>query len=211
MSTKRKPTLPDVQFVVMKLADLRPAAYNPRTISDDAMAGLEASITRFGLVQCPVFNRRSGTLVGGHQRVKVLEKAGMTETMTAVVDVDETSEKALNLTLNNPAIAGEFNERLADLLGIIQAEDEKLFGELRLDVLLPAEPDKPEDEWQGMPEFEQEDQGPWKTVHVHFRGKEDLDAFAALVGQAMTEKTKFVWYPKAEIGVYRDKGYVDEP
>jgi len=139
MSTKRKPTLPDVQFVVMRIADLRPAAYNPRTISDDAMAGLEASITRFGLVQCPVFNRRSGTLIGGHQRVKVLEKQGVTETMTAVVDVDETGEKALNLSLNNPAIAGEFNERLADLLGIIQAEDEKLFGELRLDVLLPAE------------------------------------------------------------------------
>ena len=125
-----------VRFEEKSLGDLKPAVYNPRTISEGAMAGLEASISRFGLVQCPVWNERSGTLVGGHQRLKVLEKQGILRTTVAVVDLDPVEEKALNLTLNNQHIAGEFDERLADLLGIIQAENEKLFEELKLDTLL---------------------------------------------------------------------------
>ena len=56
----------------MKVADLTGAPYNPRTISDEAMKGLSASIERFGLVQPIVWNRRTERVVGGHQRLKVL-------------------------------------------------------------------------------------------------------------------------------------------
>ena len=56
----------------MKLADLKPAKYNPRKIDDAAMAGLEQSMTRFGVVEPIIFNARSGVVVGGHQRLKVL-------------------------------------------------------------------------------------------------------------------------------------------
>ena len=57
----------------MPIADLKPAPYNPRRIEATAVAGLRASIERFGNVQPIVWNRRSGYVVGGHQRLKVLE------------------------------------------------------------------------------------------------------------------------------------------
>ena len=60
----------------MRLADLTPAEYNPRTISAEAMAGLSASMERFGLVQPIIWNRRTERVVGGHQRLKVLEGLG---------------------------------------------------------------------------------------------------------------------------------------
>ncbi len=123
----------------MKVADLTPASYNPRKISDGAMKGLTASVERFGLVQPIVWNRRTERVVGGHQRLKVLVAEGIEETDVIVVDLPESEEKALNLALNNPSIAGEFTDDLDSLLAEVQADLPELFADLRLDEL-----------WQGV-------------------------------------------------------------
>ncbi len=51
-------------------------------------------------------------------------------------------------------------------------------------------------EWQGMPEFVQEDAQPFQSVIVHFETKEDRDNFALLIDQRITYKTKSLWVPK---------------
>ena len=66
------------------------------------------------------------------------------------------------------------------------------------------------EEWRDMPEFMQEDRTPWKSMPVHFKSKEDLIAFAKLVGQPITPETRSVWYPKAEIGQMSNKRFTDE-
>jgi hypothetical protein len=76
----------------MKVKDFVPASYNPRTISDRAMEGLRNSIERFGIVQSVVWNKRTGRVVGGHQRLKILVEKGEEETDVAVVDVDESED-----------------------------------------------------------------------------------------------------------------------
>lgn len=98
------------------IASLEPAAYNPRTITPKALAGLGESLKRFGLVQPVVWNRRTGRVVGGHQRLKALAAAGETETDVAVVDLPEDEERALNVTLNSPAISGEFTPEALPIL-----------------------------------------------------------------------------------------------
>ena len=50
--------------------------------------------------------------------------------------------------------------------------------------------------WQGMPEFEQEELKAAGTVKVHFQTDGDRQAFAELVGQEVTDKTKFIWFPE---------------
>lgn len=117
------------------VADLRPADYNPRKISADALSGLEASIERFGLVEPIVWNTRTGNVVGGHQRLKVLIKKGAETTDVIVVDLPESEEKALNVVLNNPAITGEFTDDLQIILQDIQLELGDAFGLLKLDAL----------------------------------------------------------------------------
>jgi DNA modification methylase len=125
--------------VRMKVADLNPARYNPRRISSSAMAGLEVSIETFGLVQPPVYNKRSGTLVGGHQRLKKLRAAKVQEVDVVVVDLDEDQEHALNVALNNPNIAGVFTDRLQQLLEQIRSRSGDLYDRLRFDTLVDPE------------------------------------------------------------------------
>ncbi len=96
------------QMKMMAIADLRPALYNPRKISPQALTGLRESVRRFGLVQPIIVNQRTGYVVGGAQRLKVLQAEGVTETPVVVIDLPEAEEKALNLSLNNPLLQGYF-------------------------------------------------------------------------------------------------------
>ena len=61
-------------------------------------------------------------------------------------------------------------------------------------------PDHWTEHWKGMPDYKQDDNGPWKTVRIHFRNEEDYNEFAKLTGNThLTKKTKSAWYPKLEI------------
>lgn len=100
------------------LSSLSPAAYNPRRDlqpGDAAYEKLARSMEKFGCVEPVVWNQRTGHVVGGHQRLKVLAASGARELDVSVVDLSEEDEKALNLALNK--IGGEWDgESLAALL-----------------------------------------------------------------------------------------------
>jgi len=55
-----------------------------------------------------------------------------------------------------------------------------------------------EEEWQGMPEFVQEDLSSYRMIMVHFGSEEAVDSFAKLVDQTITPRTKSIWYPKVD-------------
>jgi hypothetical protein len=63
-------------------------------------------------------------------------------------------------------------------------------------------------EWQDMPEFEREDNMPFQKISVNFKTREDVKAFAALIGQRLTFDTDTIWFPaktKIETGVWIDE------
>lgn len=101
-----------------KITDLKPAPYNPRLDlqpGDPDYEKLKRSIQEFGLVEPIVFNERTGYVVGGHQRLKVLQDLGWSEVPVSVVDLDPEKEKALNVALNK--IEGDWdNFKLKELL-----------------------------------------------------------------------------------------------
>ena len=103
----------------MKLSDLRPAEYNPRVKLNPGMAEyekLKQSILEFGFVDPPIFNKNTGNLVGGHQRVTVAKELGLfDEIEVSVVDLPLDKEKALSIALNK--ISGNWDEdKLTELL-----------------------------------------------------------------------------------------------
>lgn len=57
----------------IKVKDLKPAAYNPRKITDAQLARLKKSLEEFGDLSGIVFNTRTQTMVSGHQRVKNID------------------------------------------------------------------------------------------------------------------------------------------
>lgn len=70
-----------------------------------------------------------------------------------------------------------------------------------------------EEYWRGMPEFTQENLAPRHSIRVDFARREDVDAFARLVGQTITphgKRTRSVWFPEAEIGRFAGKAYVTD-
>lgn len=82
---------------VMRLADIKPAEYNPRvrlTEVDHEYKALKASIDEFGLVVPLIVNERTGTLVSGHQRLNVMLSEGVEETEVVIVDIEPDSEAA---------------------------------------------------------------------------------------------------------------------
>lgn len=121
---------------MIPIAQIKPAPYNPRKIDDAALAGLTKSLERFGYVEPIIWNQRTGFVVGGHQRLKILRAKKIKEIPVTVVDLDDTEEKALNVALNSAYISGEFTGDLQGLLAEIKGKDHLLFSELRLDALL---------------------------------------------------------------------------
>ena len=102
----------------LPLEKLNPAKYNPRKDlkpGDPEYEKLKKSMETFGYVEPIVWNKRTGHIVGGHQRFKVLKHQGHTEIECVVVDLDEQQEKALNIALNK--VSGEWDlPKLADLI-----------------------------------------------------------------------------------------------
>ena len=118
----------------MKIGTLKPAGYNPRIITDRELELLKKSLYEFGDLSGIVFNRQTGNLVGGHQRIKCLPedaeiKSKKLKTMsrtgtiaqgTITIDGEDYAyrevdwplerEKAANLAANKHG--GDFDEAL---------------------------------------------------------------------------------------------------
>lgn len=93
-------------------SDIKNAPYNPRIMDEKSKKRLKENIAKHGLVAALTWNKRTGNLVGGHQRLEQLDSLEKTkdyELTVCVVDVDEREEAALNVQLNNPSMQGEWD------------------------------------------------------------------------------------------------------
>lgn len=181
---------------VMKLADIKPAEYNPRvrlTEVDHEYKALKASIEEFGLVVPLIVNERTGTLVSGHQRLNVMLAEGVEETEVVIVDMEPEKEKALCIALNKISgqwdygaladILEELRDSPVDILATGFSDDEiaDLLGELQDEIGDGEKPDvesvgKKEDTKDGVPCMVGEytfriPNGPYKDMMADVREK----------------------------------------
>jgi hypothetical protein len=118
----------------VKIGDLRAAEWNPRTINDESARTLSESIREFGDLSGIVVNA-DGTLISGHQRVKVLTDEHGPDLVISggfltlpngnlirvrEVDWDETRAKAAAIVANNQAAQGKFTLSVFDLIDEIE-------------------------------------------------------------------------------------------
>lgn len=97
---------------------LNAAPYNPRKDlqpGDPEYQKIARSIEKYGCVEPIIWNEKTGNVIGGHQRLKVLAATGAVEVDVSVVQLSLEDEKALNLALNK--ISGQWdNEKLSAVL-----------------------------------------------------------------------------------------------
>lgn len=142
-----------MKFVKKKIANLIPADYNPRKglkPGDPDYEKLKHSMKEFGYVDPIIWNQQTGRVVGGHQRLKILQDEGLKEAECVVVNLDEEKEKALNIALNK--ISGDWDkDKLALLMTDLQASDLDIsltgFDEDEISDLLATEDDTHDDDF----------------------------------------------------------------
>ncbi|WP_238807732.1 ParB N-terminal domain-containing protein [Paenibacillus sp. EKM212P] len=108
---------------IIPIGQINAAAYNPRVDlqpGDVEYEKLKQSIETFGYIDPIIWNERTGNMVGGHQRYKIMvNELGHTDLAVSVVDLDDQQERLLNLALNK--VSGRWDdEALYRLLDDLQ-------------------------------------------------------------------------------------------
>lgn len=76
----------------IKMSKLNPAKYNPRKDlkpEDAEYKKLKRNMSEFGYVEPIVWNKRTGNIISGHQRYKILKDLNYKDAECVVVDLDD--------------------------------------------------------------------------------------------------------------------------
>lgn len=181
-----------------KLGDLIPWERNPRYIKNAAAERLVESHDDFGQVETIAIGPNN-ELYNGHQRLSVWAgEYGLDFEVDVRVSnrvLTEKEREKLTVFLHKGAI-GDFD--MDELANSFDMDELLTWGFNDRELGINTEPDDVDELWKGMPEFEQEEQKPYHTIKVHFASDEDIEAFATLVGQTVTNKSTHIWFPKLE-------------
>jgi len=117
---------------------LRPAEYNPRSWSKEAISQLKESIKKYGLVDPLLANSapsRKNVLIGGHFRLAIAKELGIKEVPVVYVCIqDIEKEKELNIRLNknlgdwNWELLANFGEDFLSDIGFSSEDLDEIFG-----------------------------------------------------------------------------------
>lgn len=192
-------------------SDIKNAAYNPRIMDKEAKKRLKDGLKKHGLVSAITWNKRTGNLVGGHQRLEQLDSLEKDKNYSldvCVVDVDEKEEALLNIQLNNPSMQGEWDlDKLGDMvqdfdinfddMGFTQLDVDFMFdGDERFTELFEKEEVKETKETleqikearaQGKERLEDRNNINWYSILV-FENEKDREEFYKLISVPVCEE-----------------------
>jgi len=147
------------KLIIKKINELVPAKYNPRKISSDSLGRLTKSLSELGNLQPITWNAKSGSIIGGHQRLKCYEALGKDKIEVWAVWLNDRQEKAANIALNK--LSGEFD--MAQLKDILEELDT---GDIDLDITGFGADEMAELMEQTPPEKEKEELGGGKNCQT---------------------------------------------
>jgi len=202
-----------MKIVKRKIADLKFAEYNPRRLTESQAQELRRSLEKFGCVDPVIINvnpERKNVIIGGHQRCRTWAEMGHKDIDCVETHLTYEEERELNIRLNRNT--GEFDVALLEkffkfdeLVGWGFEAFELPFRELAEEL----EKVDAEKEWKdaGMPTFDHQNLSPVRQIIVSFSDDKAVQAFAALTGNTITNKTRSVWYPPQPYSPEADKFY----
>ena len=110
-----------MKITKVKISELKQAEYNPRRMTNKQYEDLKNSLEKFGLVD-PIIINSDNTVIGGHQRLKIVRELGGSEVPAVRVNLSKEDERELNIRLNKNT--GEFDlDILANNFGVDELKD----------------------------------------------------------------------------------------
>ena len=210
-----------------KIGDYTPDAHNANKGSERGQYMIDTSVESVGLARS-IVAANDDTIPAGNKTLQAALDAGIEDVIevetdgNALVVVKRTdwatvdSEKARQYAyLDNRAselgLQWDAEQVLRDL--DVGVDLSGMFHDWELDKVLGKLQDgefDPMAEWDGMPEFEQEDNMPFRTIRIHFNCQDDVDQFSKLVAQKFTEKTKYIYFPELKRDEMLKRAVIDE-
>ena len=197
-----------------KISELIPDHANANKGTERGRYALEASLRQYGAGRSILLDK-NGRIIAGNKTAEVAADVGLDDVLVVQTDGKQiVAVQRTDLDIDSPEGRGlayadnrvgelslewDAEQVLADLNAGMDLSG--LFFDFEIDKILgrEGEPLDPNAEWQGMPEFHQEDVfGAVATVKVHFASEQALTEFSKLVGQTVNKESKFIWYPKQE-------------
>lgn len=197
------PELKDLSHIPIN--SLEPFQGDLKELSKREYAKLKKSLLDNGIIVPFFVWKETGKILDGHQRERVLINEGwLMDVPVIYISADNEQDAKQKLLVISSQYGRVTQEGWDDFT--FDLDDEWIKQTVNFDALPlvfrtwgegEGEND-PYAEWQGMPEFEQEDKTSFRSIHVHFKNQEDVDRFAERIGQKFTDKTRAIWYPQIE-------------
>jgi len=197
----------------IEISKLHADPANVRKHSDKNIKAIEASLARFGQ-QKPIVVDKNNVVRAGNGTLQAAINLGWDKIWISKSKLSPSELTAYAIADNRTAELAEWDmEALGLQLAELEVDLSDIgFDEIDMTALGFDDENKstktdPESEWEGMPEFNQQDAGPIKKLVINFKTEEDLNDFANLVKQSITMKTKSIWHPEEPKDSAIDKVY----
>ena len=193
------------------VADFMPDEANANLGTPRGMAMLEESLRKYGAGRSVVLDKE-GRIIAGNKTFEKAGELGINEVL--VIKTDGTKLVAvqrMDLDLAKDPRARELafaDNRVGEV--DLQWDVEQLVEDAARDdidlsafffdweieqLTIPDDEEQPDGEYGGLLPPNAESAMAKRTIFVHFETEDEVPAFAELLGQEITDKTKYVWYP----------------
>ena len=212
---------PATEVKLINTDKLVPYARNSRVHGEQQVAQIAASIQEWGFT-VPILIDEENTLIAGHGRLLAAQKLELDKVPVMVAKGwSDAQRRAYVIADNKLTENSTWDEELLKV-EIKQLEMDQFdistlgFGiDEMADLFLDKKIRKTDafEEWNGMPEFDNENLDYYRSIKIHFENQEDIDEFAEKTGLKLTEVTKSILYPEnksAALNSYSISGTDDE-
>jgi len=209
----------EMKIEYIPIGEIIPYDKNPRK-NDKAVDVLSKSIKEFGF-KVPIVLDKDNIIVTGHTRLKAAMKLGMQE--VPIIWADDLTPKQIKAfrIMDNKSQEhsywdyGLLKQELFELKDLGVSLDLTGFSQDEIDFFNPKEDGQANnayEEWRrsGVLEYGNEDKTGYKTILLHFKTEKDIRKFSELINQTITNKTKYLWFPKQEVDKVVDLEYREE-
>jgi len=210
----------------IKLSDLQPDDRNANKGSERGTYMIRRSLEKLGAGRSILLDK-NGRIIAGNKTAESAADVGLDDVivvrtqgrqLVAVLredlDLDDPAGMARELAYadnrtGQVSLDWDAGVLAEDIAGGVDLSD--WFKPYELNAFDPdAKGDDPNELWKGMPEFEQEDKRPFRSIIIHFATLEDVGDFSRTIDQKITDKTKSIWHPYKPHDVLKNLGYRDE-